>query len=89
MKDTYHFNFAGEPNELVALFTTYYGPTMNAYEAADANGRAAELKHELEALFDEQNVSDRKGATSHSGDVPARDRGRVKPRRTGSGLLHH
>ena len=63
-KDTYHFNYAGEPNELVALFTTYYGPTMNAYEAADANGRAAELKHELETLFTEQNVSDRPGATS-------------------------
>ena len=64
VKDTYHFNYAGEPNELVALFTTYYGPTMNAYEAADANGRVAELQHELETLFTEQNVSDRPGATS-------------------------
>jgi SAM-dependent methyltransferase len=64
LKDTYHFNFAGEPNELVALFTNYYGPTMNAYEAADANGRAAELERELETLFNEKNVSDRKGATS-------------------------
>ena len=64
VKDTYHFNYAGEPNELVALFTTYYGPTMNVYEAADADGRAAELKHELETLFTEQNVSDRTGATS-------------------------
>jgi SAM-dependent methyltransferase len=48
-RDTYTFNFLGAPSELVALFRTYYGPTMNAFEAAAANGREAELQAELEA----------------------------------------
>src|SRR5213082_2041052 len=36
---TYTFNFAGAPSQLVGEFRTYYGPTMNAFEAAAANGR--------------------------------------------------
>ena len=57
-RDTYTFNYPGPPAELVAEFRTYYGPTMNAFEAAAADGREAELQAELEALFDEQNTSD-------------------------------
>jgi SAM-dependent methyltransferase len=57
-RDTYTFNFPGKPSELVALFRAYYGPTMNAFEAAEANGREAELEAELDALFNEQNTSD-------------------------------
>src|SRR5437660_8969582 len=56
-RDTYTFNFPGAPSELVALFRAYYGPTMNAFEAAAANGREADLQAELEALFDAQNAS--------------------------------
>jgi len=56
-RDTYWFNFPGEPGELVALFRTYYGPTMNAFEAAAANGREDDLEAELEALFDEKNTA--------------------------------
>jgi hypothetical protein len=37
---------------------------MNAFEAAEKDGRAAELQQELEALFNEQNKSPRKDATS-------------------------
>ena len=58
-RDTYTFNFPGTPSELVGEFKTYYGPTMNAFEAASADGREAELQAELEALFNEQNTSDR------------------------------
>jgi hypothetical protein len=47
----------GRPSELVAEFRTYYGPTMNAFEAAAASGREAELERELVELFDEQNTS--------------------------------
>src|SRR6266576_4928518 len=36
-RDTYTFNFPGAPSELVGLFRAYYGPTMNAFEAAAAN----------------------------------------------------
>ena len=57
-KDTYTFNFPGSPSELLNEFRTYYGPTMNAFEAASANGREAELQAELDDLFNEQNRSD-------------------------------
>ncbi len=57
-RDTYTFNYPGTPSELVAEFRSYYGPTMNAFEAAAANGREADLQAELETLFNEQNTSD-------------------------------
>ena len=63
-RDTWTFNFPGAPSELLATFRTYYGPTMNAFEAAAANGRETELQTELEALFDAQNASSSKDATS-------------------------
>ena len=63
-RDTYTFNFPGTPTELLAEFRTYYGPTMNAFEAAAANGREAELQTELETLFNSQNASPSKDATS-------------------------
>jgi hypothetical protein len=42
----------------------YYGPTMNAFEAAEKNGRASDLQKELEDLFNSQNKSPNKDATS-------------------------
>src|SRR3954447_12780579 len=63
-RDTYTFNFPGAPSELVAEFRAYYGPTMNAFEAAAANGREAELQAELDALFSSQNTSPSDDATS-------------------------
>jgi SAM-dependent methyltransferase len=49
------FDFAGTPEELVGLFREYYGPTMNAFAAAAADGREAQLRAELDALFADQN----------------------------------
>jgi SAM-dependent methyltransferase len=63
-RDTYTFNYPGSPSELVAAFRRYYGPTMNAFEAADTNGRAAALQSELEVLFTSQNKATRGDATS-------------------------
>jgi hypothetical protein len=63
-RDTFTFNYSGAPAAFVSEFRKYYGPTMNAFEAAEKNGRAADLQKELEALFDRQNKSSRKGATS-------------------------
>ena len=63
-RDTYTFSLAGAPSELLARFRTYYGPTMNAFEAAAANGREADLQAELDALFNAQNASPSKDATS-------------------------
>ncbi len=62
--DTYTFNFPTPPSELVAAFRAYYGPTMNAFEAAEKNGRAAELQRELEVLFAEHNKSGSLSSTS-------------------------
>ena len=61
---TWAFDFAGTPSEFVAAFRRYYGPTMNAFESAERDGRAANLQGELEALFESQNTSSRKEATS-------------------------
>src|SRR3954447_25612417 len=63
-RDTYTFNFPGAPSQLVGLFRAYYGPTMNAFEAAAAIGREADLQAELEALFNAQNTSPSDDATS-------------------------
>jgi hypothetical protein len=41
---------SGTPSELLAEFRLSYGPTMNASDAAAANGRADELEAELDAL---------------------------------------
>ena len=56
-RDTYVFRSPAAPSELLADFKNYYGPTMNAYAAAAANGRESELDAELDALFTEQNTS--------------------------------
>src|SRR2546422_2866934 len=56
-RDTYTFNYPGTPSDLLAAFRTYYGPTMNAFEAATANDRETELQTQLEALFNAQNDS--------------------------------
>ena len=64
VRDTYTFNFPGAPSELVDAFRKYYGPTMNAFEAAEKNGRAGDLQKELEVLFNSQNKSPSMNATS-------------------------
>jgi hypothetical protein len=53
-----------DESELLAEFKDYYGPTMNAYEAAATAGRDAELHAELDGLFNEQNASETEGTTS-------------------------
>jgi SAM-dependent methyltransferase len=63
-RDTYTFDYPGTPSQLLSEFREYYGPTMNAYAAAAAAGREADLQAELDALFDEQNASTEPGATS-------------------------
>ena len=63
-RDTYSFVYPAPPSDLLAAFRTYYGPTMNAFEAAEASGRTADLQNELEALFNSQNASPSNDATS-------------------------
>ncbi|OFV92864.1 MAG: methyltransferase type 11 [Acidobacteria bacterium RIFCSPLOWO2_12_FULL_65_11] len=56
-RDTFTFNFPGTPAAFVGEFRKYYGPTMNAFDAAENNGRAADLQRQLEDLFTSQNTS--------------------------------
>ncbi len=60
----YRFTYPGTPSELLTQFRTYYGPTMNAFEAARTAGREAELQAELETLFNAQNDSPKSDLTS-------------------------
>lgn len=64
-RDTFTFNTSYSPSEFVTIFKNYYGPTMNAFAAAQ-DGKATELQRELEALFNAQN----KG-TQGSTSIPA------------------
>jgi SAM-dependent methyltransferase len=63
-RETFTFELPGPSAELVDRFRRYYGPTMNAFEAAEKNGRATDLQKELEGLFSSQNKSARKDRTS-------------------------
>lgn len=62
-RETYTFDFAGTPPEFVDEFRTYYGPTMNAFDAAEKSDRVADLRNELVALFERENKSDDPGRT--------------------------
>jgi ubiquinone/menaquinone biosynthesis C-methylase UbiE len=57
VKDSFTFSAPFTPSTFVGLFRNYYGPTMNAFEAAEKNGKAEDLRHELEVLFTTQNQS--------------------------------
>lgn len=56
-RETFVFNGSFTPDQFVHNFKTYYGPTMNAFEAAEKNGKASGLQYELETLFKNQNKS--------------------------------
>jgi SAM-dependent methyltransferase len=63
-RETFTFNSPGTPVEFVGRFKNYYGPTMNAFEAADKNGHVEDLQQQLEDLFKTQNKSSRKDMTT-------------------------
>jgi SAM-dependent methyltransferase len=49
------FRHSGPPAEFLAMFRHYYGPTMNAFDAAAKDGREEQLQSELADLFEAQN----------------------------------
>lgn len=61
---TWTFDHPGSPSEFLAAFRSFYGPTMNAFAAAEESGRAADLQRELAELFESRNTSRRADATS-------------------------
>jgi ubiquinone/menaquinone biosynthesis C-methylase UbiE len=67
VRDTYTFIAPYSPSHFLATFRTYYGPTMNAFEAAEKNGKTAQLQSELEGLFTSQN----KSADPNTTSIPA------------------
>ena len=63
-RDTYQFLSPDKrPSDVIELFRKFYGPTMNAFEAAEKNGKAAELHSQLLELVNTQNAS-RTGSTA-------------------------
>jgi len=63
-KASYVFEYPGTPAAFLDVFRHFYGPTMNAFEAAQKNGRTEALQKELQELFERQNASMAKDATS-------------------------
>jgi len=58
VKDTFYFASPHKtPTRFIELFRDFYGPTMNAYEAAQKNGKAQELHEQLLELANSQNKS--------------------------------
>ena len=64
VNDTFTFKASSSPSEFLKTFRNCYGPTMNAFEAAEKDGRKADLEHELNVLFNSRNQSDDKTTTS-------------------------
>lgn len=63
-RETFTFQAPFSPAVFLDTFRKYYGPTMNAFEAAEKNGKEADLQRELEALFESQNQSPDNNTTS-------------------------
>ena len=63
-RETYTFEYPAPATELLAAFREYYGPTMNAFAAAEASGRTEDLQAELADLFTTQNMSPTADTTS-------------------------
>jgi SAM-dependent methyltransferase len=66
-RDTFTFRYPGAPGALLEEFRHYYGPTMNAFDAAEKNGKALELREALVDLFVRQNRTGRSDLT----EIPA------------------
>ena len=66
-KDTFYFLSPDKsPAQLIESFKRFYGPTMNAYDAAQQSGRVEELHAQLVELATAQNK-----ATDGSMSIPA------------------
>lgn len=65
-RDAFRFVAADKkPEQIIDIFRRFYGPTMNAYEAAEMNGKVDELHRQLVELANSQNTVNH-GSTSIS-----------------------
>ena len=62
-KETFTFIADYSPSIFLSHFRNYYGPTMNAFDAAEKNGKVETLQSELESLFNDQNKSKKPNST--------------------------
>jgi len=63
-RDTFRFVSADQsPARFIDLFRRFYGPTMNAFEAAEEDGREQELHRQLVDLANAQNRSPNGGSS--------------------------
>jgi SAM-dependent methyltransferase len=64
VKDTYHFVALDKgPAHFIESFRRFYGPTMNAFEAAQQSGKVEELHNQLLELAKAQNQSTNGGTS--------------------------
>jgi len=67
VKDTFYFISPDKsPTQFIESFRRFYGPTMNAFEAAEKSGKVEELHNQLVELAKAQNKS-----TDGSTSIPA------------------
>lgn len=66
-EDTFTFRAPCSAEEYLGLFKNFYGPSMNAFEAAEKNGKTSSLEQELVSLFKSQN----KAASADTISIPA------------------
>src|SRR3546814_13032724 len=52
---TYTLRYAGPSSAFLSVFRDHYGPTLNAFDAADKDGRRDDLQAELDKLFASEN----------------------------------
>jgi ubiquinone/menaquinone biosynthesis C-methylase UbiE len=58
VRDTYYFASPDQtPTQFIELFEAHYGPTMNAFDAAQKHGKADELRSQLVELANSHNKS--------------------------------
>lgn len=64
VKDTFYFMSPDKsPTQLIESFRRFYGPTMNAFEAAEENGKVEDLHRQLVELANAQNKSTNGGTS--------------------------
>ena len=71
VRDTYSFNFPGPPSEFVEAFRKYYGPTMNAFDAAEKNVATVNCKRSWKPCSTAKQEP-KQGCHLHSCDLPPR-----------------
>jgi hypothetical protein len=63
VKDTYRFISPDSPTQVIETFIRFYGPTMNAFEAAQKSGKVEEFRSQVLDLGKSQNQNTNGGTS--------------------------